>query len=477
MFENSETMMDKELQECAEPQQGAEIPGDSFSEPVEGAAEFAAPEDETPTDDSENVQDSVEPALNLDVAAEEVLSQPEAENAADVSDDASRAEMPEAEQSTPRPRRRRRTDMDVLAAMEEGVEQQKPVDYFGGIYEIDHTAQLFEAELKRMQAIINNNARLQQLRNRAMQNGDMRGATQGKMIILTAELTSVHSQFRNQEGGPRQLESVSIHGVELLGNGKKGSLTLVFAGNDFSFYADMRHEPNATTDIPRAQRDHASRMTGCKFQFVPLKIEKNKNGTPFVLCSRAFAMEEQQKMFFFNNNAIAKLGMPAYAYILSAYRRGDILVECMGIETCIPSAYITSRTVITDSMKYAQEKRGKAIEVAVSKLVVDKEKHNLEVQFSGVLREIQLGLAHTVRDIDLASKPRFHGRVYAIGREYYIIRLEENGIFALVKHSNAIVNGVAGEPLFYGDEVSVEVTGKDEATNRVIGGCILRARA
>lgn len=356
--------------------------------------------------------------------------------------------------TTVRTRRTRRA-----ARTEEPVVSDEPINYMGNAYEVMRPADAVNEELKRTQAIIEHNAQVQRTKR-------------GKLIVLTAEMTSVH-QFR-RNGNARQLEGIAVHGIELREKGLKGSIPLVFSGNDFTHYSNLHaQEGEADFDLAASQLQYVSRMTGCKFQYIPLRIEKTESGAPIVICSRSFAMELQQERFFFGDEPLAAEGKPVYAYVLSANPR-SVRVECMGVETSIPRAYLSARTIVMNAAEFVGAKPGMALEVAISRLKVDKENRIVDLRLSGVLREIQLGLAHSVKDIDPTARPRFHGTVYAISRDYYIIRLEENGIFALVPRKDGVINA---ENLQYNDLVSVEVTGKDDETNRVIGRCVLRARA
>lgn len=409
---------------------------------VEAPEEYTEPNAEPETAADDNGANSAAPDGNEAQAAEQS------------------AEMPDEAGTAPRRTARgRRTRRAAQAMQNAAAENEEPINYMGDAYEVIRPADVVKEELKRMQAIIEHNAQVQRTQR-------------GKLIVLTAEMTSVH-QFR-RNGNARQLEGIAVHGIELREKGLKGSIPLVFDGNDFTHYSNLHPQNNEEDfDLPASQLQYVSRMTGCKFQFIPLRIAKTENQAPFVVCSRSFAMELQQQRFFFGDEPLAAEGKPVYAYVLSANAHA-VRVECMGVETSIPRAYLSARSIVMNAAEYVGAKPGMALEVAISRLDVDKENRIVDLRLSGVLREIQLGLAHSVKDIDPAARPRYHGSVYAISRNYYIIRLEENGIFALVPRSNGVINA---ESLQYNDSVSVEVTGKDEETNRVIGRCVLRARA
>lgn len=375
--------------------------------------------------------------------ADGIATVPSTENAIDVATEQTPSKSVKAAQRTSR--RPRATHTTAKRA--------KPdTNYMGDYFEVASPLDAYKEELEHIRSVISHNAEVSR-------------TGRGEYQYITAMMTSNDEVRENND--PNRLSAVHVYAVEVMSNRKTlGTLRLVFTGEDFTAYSGMvKDEEDTDSDILRRQRRYTNHAPMSKFQCVPVQILENEGGQPSVICSRAFAMEKRQEDFFFGDHASAKVNDHATAYIMSVDNNG-VRVECMGIETRINRGQLTARHLITDATEYY--KPGMAIDVAIRELEVDKENRTVMIRLSGILREVQLGLAKSVKDIDLTCKPHEVGQVVTVTQNYYIVRLVALGIIGIIKHENVQPQGVT---LSAHDNVFMEITGKNEKYNRVIGNC------
>ena len=290
----------------------------------------------------------------------------------------------------------------------------------------------------------------------------------GEYKFIVAMLTS--SNETRTGDSHTSIESVTLYAVRVLpGNAAYGSLKLVFDGSDFTAYTTQaRRDDEPISQNARRQRTYTNHAPMAKFQCVPIQLVYEDSDTerlnPSVICSRSFAMEQLQERYFFGPHPQAKLGGNLIASIMSVNPNG-VRVEAGGIETFIPRAELTARQFITDPSLFY--KPGMAIDVVIKSLEVNKETRTVHMELSGLMREIELGLVKSVKDFDLSKKPHEVAQVISVTNSFYVVRLLLWSVIGVIRKED--VRG--GDELAVGDNVFMEITGVNEATNRVIGLC------
>lgn len=365
------------------------------------------------------------------------------------------------DKETPAPAPARRTRSRMRPAEAPAAETSAPAtvagDYMAGFFNVLTNKNLYKDEMARIQAIIDNNVAVSK-------------TGKGQYQYLMAMMTG--SDEVRENNNPDKLKEVRIYAIEVMNKEKDmyGHLRLTFTSDDFTFYSSIVPDEEETTGVglKRRQRRYASHAAGSLFQCVPLQINDPEDGSePSVICSRAFAMEKQQSRYLFGDESeCVKVGDAVVAYIL-AVNEANVRVECMGIETRIPRAHLTATQIITDATKVY--KPGDAIEVVVTQLDVDKENRIINrLRLSGVRREVQLGLVKNVKSIDLSTKPREYAYVTGVTNTFYQVQLVASKLMGIVNRNNVKF----GRVLHVGDSVTMEITGYNEETNRVYGGCV-----
>lgn len=384
---------------------------------------------------------------NREVAEAQVSEMPAAESAP--AQEAAPA-APATPAANRQPRRARRQAEPAKAV--------NPFDYMDGFVEPLRPEAAYQDELRHIEEIIRHNSEVMKTHK-----GDFR--------YIVAMMTGSDEARVNND--PNDLESVRIYGVEVMRNSATlGTLKLMFSSDDFTAYSNIeRQEGETDSSLLRRQRQYTNHASLSKFQCVPVQImqpepdEFGRVGAPIVVCSRAFAMEQQQNKFFFGDEPLVKVGDAVPAYIMAA-NNNSVRVECMGLETRILRGQLTARNIVTDVSEYY--KPGMAIEVVITELEIDKENRTVKLALSGVQREVQLGLVKNVKDFDLASKPREVGIVKLVTSSHYLIQLVSCGVIGIVARDAVKYR----TPLAVDDRVYMEIFAVNEKYNRVIGQCV-----
>lgn len=247
-----------------------------------------------------------------------------------------------------------------------------------------------------------------------------------------------------------------------------GMLPVFIGIEDFHAYSNMKdmEKDSKEAQLVRYRQKGARVVTGAIVSFMPLELGKKENGAPFVVGSRALAMEALQKRFFFGEKPV-KRGDIAVATVMAAGPT-YLTAECLGIETIMARGSLSAFEYITNvSDKY---KPGDELYVMIEKLEIDKDNLAIDIRFSHSLYE---RMTVPVPLVDEGMKGgRYGATVVSFEKEsdYVVVCLDEGGIRGLVPKNYA--KAPQDNPIKNGDRVVMMITNIDTERNVVIGYCL-----
>ena len=263
-----------------------------------------------------------------------------------------------------------------------------------------------------------------------------------------------------------------VIGVEIANNTdvrvivKRETIRIIIPAEDFFFYSPMKDidKANRIEKFTRYRRK-ASHMFNAAISFIPLGMDYDQNGVPFIVASRRASMAAIRERHFFADNADVVEGSVAKASIISVGPR-YVYVECLGVEAVIGTGGLSAFSYIEDAS--LEFHTGEGLIVAVEKLDVDKENKEIkEIVFSHSLVERLQAKVETVSDKMIGG--RYGATVMAVLPEYYIVMVTGLKIRGVVRVSDGYV-GL--DPLVPGDTVSLLVSNISEEKNLVYGKCM-----
>lgn len=246
--------------------------------------------------------------------------------------------------------------------------------------------------------------------------------------------------------------------------GHRNSLKVVFDAKDFFMFSNMAGIEEAS-DAVRQQRylRKARQMTEASVVFIPLMLSVDEEtGMPFVVGSRAMAMDVQRQAHFLSDRADVEKGVRTTATVLSvgpAYA----IVEALGVETTIGAAHLSAYEYIEDASKCVHN--GDGIEVMVTDVAVDRQTGKIALRVSRTELEKQITPVETISSVRRGGV--YSATVLVATDKMYKVVL--NG-FKVIGYISRAAN-ISDELLHPGDAVNMMVHGHDYEKGYVWGGC------
>lgn len=246
--------------------------------------------------------------------------------------------------------------------------------------------------------------------------------------------------------------------------GHRNSLKVVFEAKDFFHFSNMAGIEDASNTV-RQQRylRKARQMTEASVVFIPLMLSiDEETGMPFVVGSRAMAMDVQRERHFLSEQADVEKGVRTTATVLStgpAYA----IVEALGVETTIGAAHLSAYEYIEDVS--ARLHNGDGIEVMVTDLSVDRQTGKIALRVSRTELERQTTPVETISSVRRGGV--YSATVLLATDKMYKVVL--NG-FKVIGYVSRTAN-ISDELLHPGDAVNMMVHGHDYEKGYVWGGC------
>lgn len=263
------------------------------------------------------------------------------------------------------------------------------------------------------------------------------------------------------------IEPMGDDGIKIVA--KRNTMRVVFVPTDFFKHSVMKDMEGLTEAQKTIRyRRKANRMLGAIISFIPLEVSEFKDdyGTriPFAVGSRAAALEELQKRFFFRptDQTRVEVGSTTTASILSCGPK-YVIVEAFGVEVSMGTGALSAFEYIDDvSNRY---RVGMGIPVAVEDLNVDQRNKKVDIRVSHALLERMTAKVEGVSESMI--KGRYLATVVSVGDKFYHVVLDGMKIRGVIPKSANITD----EMLTVGDKVSMLVHYINKEQGLVIGGC------
>lgn len=266
-----------------------------------------------------------------------------------------------------------------------------------------------------------------------------------------------------------------VVGIEPLGDdgikivAKRNTMRVVFVPTDFFKHSVMKDMEGLTEAQKTIRyRRKANRMLGAVISFIPLEVSEftDDYGTriPFAVGSRAAALEELQKRFFFHptEQTRVEVGSRTTASVLSCGPR-YVIVEAFGVEVSMGTGALSAFEYIEDVSKTYHV--GMGIPVAVESLKVDQRAGTVDLRVSHALLERMTAKVEGVSESMI--KGRYLATIVSVGDKFYHVVLDGMKIRGVIpKNAN-----ITDEMLSVGDKVSMLVHYINKEQGLVIGGC------
>lgn len=246
--------------------------------------------------------------------------------------------------------------------------------------------------------------------------------------------------------------------------GHRGSLKVVFEAKDFFHFSNMEGIDEVSNEV-RQQRylRKARQMTDASIVFIPLTLSVDEEtGIPFVVGSRAMAMDVQRERHFFGANADVEKGVRTTATVLStgpAYA----IVEALGVETNIGAAHLSAYEYIEDVSRCVHN--GDGIDVMVTDVAADPATGKIALRVSRSELERRTTPVETIASVRRGGV--YSATVLLVTDKMYKVVL--NG-FKIIGYVSRTAN-ISDELLHPGDAVNMMIHGHDYEKGYVWGGC------